>query len=250
LATVACARGNTPANTTDAAMADASAADAHDDALSSDAGSAACAIAPGVTPVLGGSDDLAAYGSANQIQPGAPLGSDGAAITWDATNLYLTLQSSAFENQFEPLHVYLETGGALGSAVPSTGKQYSNLTPQLPFTANYLVAARQTSDSGTDGPYDGIYTPDMTWDDQATVLGGSNVLVSPDDLTISVIVPWAALGGCPTQMRMTWHVVNASQGNEWKDLVPATATPWQAPGGDYYGVDLTQAPAVASFVLD
>jgi hypothetical protein len=209
-----------------------------------------CAIAAGMTPLLGGSDDLTAYGSADQIAPGAPLGSDGAAITWDATNLYVTVESDAFEDAFEPMHVYLQTGSMLGSAVPSTGKEYSNLTPQLPFTANYLVAARQTSDSGMDGPYDGVYMPGSAWDDQALVLGGSNVLVSPDDRTISVIVPWAALGGCPTAMRMTWHVVNAVAGNEWKELVPSTATPWQAPGGGYYDVDLTQPPAVASFVLN
>ena len=66
---------------------------------------------------------------------------------------------------------------------------------------------------------------------------------------LSVRVPWSALGGCPTQMRLALHVVHGVVGNEWKDLVPSTHTPWQTPGGGYYEIDLTAPAAVASFVL-
>jgi hypothetical protein len=257
LATAACARGGArdrPADAGDDAVpADAdSAPDAVADArvdAAADASGARCAIATGTTPTLGGSDDLAAYPAANQLVPGAALGSDGAAITWDGTSLYITVSSIAFQNKFEPLHIYVEAGSNLGSAAPAQGKQYSNLTPGLPFQANYLIAARQLSDGGT-GAYDGVYAPDMTWDDRATPLAlGSNVFVSPDQRTLSLAVPWAALGGCPTQLRLTMHVVHAVVNNEWKDLLPASTTPWLGSGGSYFAIDLTQPPAVASFAL-
>ncbi len=197
-------------------------------------------------PTLGGSNDLAAYPGANQIIPGAPFGSDAAAISWDATDLYVTVASAAFHTQKEPLHIYLQAASDLddlGSATPAPGKQYSNVTPYLPLTANDLVAARQLSDSCTGGPYDGVYTPAMTWDDMAAPLAlGSGVFWSPDDGTLSVAVPWVALGGCPTQLRLAMHVVHAVAGTEWKDLVPQTTAPWLGSGGDYFAIDLTQPP--------
>jgi hypothetical protein len=66
---------------------------------------------------------------------------------------------------------------------------------------------------------------------------------------LSVRVPWSALGGCPAQMRFALHVVHAVAGNEWKDLVPSTHTPWLTPGGGYYEIDLTAPAAVASWQL-
>jgi hypothetical protein len=236
---------------TDAARDTAADAAVEVDSHVADAAPSPCAIAPGATPTLGGSDDIAAYPVADRLVPGAPLGSDDAAISWDATNLYVTVSSPAFQDKYEPLHVYLQAGSDLGVATPAPGKQYSNLTPDLPFAANYLIAARQQSDSGVGGPYDGIYTPAMTWDDRATPLApGSDVFVSPDDATLSVVAPWAALGGCPTQLRLSMHVVHAVSANEWKDLLPGSTTPWLGSGGDYFAIDLTQPPAVTSFKLD
>lgn len=211
----------------------------------------ACGIANGETPAIDGVNDLADYAAGDLLAPGAPLGSDGAALTWDATNFYVTVSSDAFADAFEPLHIYIEAGSGGDAVAPSTGKEYSGLVPQLPFAANYLIAARQVSDSGTGGPYDAVYAPDTGWDTIATPLAvGANVFVSSDNRTISLIVPWTALGGCPTHLRLAMHVVHAAPANEWKELVPATTTPWQAPGGDYYDIDLTQPPAVASFALD
>ncbi len=77
----------------------------------------------------------------------------------------------------------------------------------------------------------------------------ADVFVSSDFHQLSVQVPWSALGGCPTSMRLAVHVVNAVAGNEWKDLVPTTHTPWQAPGGGYYEIDLTADPSTANWVL-
>jgi len=239
----ACARGNMAAP--DAAPPDA-APDAAPDAFvrqpdaRPDAG---CAISEGMTPVLDGNGDEAKYPSAQHVALGAMMGSDDAAIAWDRTALYITVTSSAFTGAYEPLHVYLETNP--GTAVPSQGKEYSGLVPQLAFTPTYLIAVRRVSDSGT-GAYDGVYTPAATWTTRAQPL---DALVSSDQQTLSVAVPWTALGGCPTHVRLAAHVVHAVSGNEWKDLAPATTTPWLAPGGGYYEIDLTGSTPVAGWSL-
>ena len=212
---------------------------------------AGCAISAGVTPAIDGVDDLADYPSAQLVPLFAPLGAgDAAAIAWDGRDLYVTVASSAFASAYEPLHVYVEaSAGPLGAAQPSQGKEYSGLTPALPFTATHLIAARRVDDAGT-GPYDGVFTPDAGWTTQATVLQpGSDVFVSSDQGQLSVKVPWTALGGCPTALRLALHVVHAVPANEWKDVAPADSTPWQAPGGGYYEIDLTGSPAVAGWTM-
>jgi hypothetical protein len=208
---------------------------------------AGCPISSGATPSLDGVNDLADYPAAQLITPGAMVGSDGAALSWDPQRLYITMQSTVFAGVYEPLHVYVEASSALGTATPSQGKEYSGLVPDLPFTPTHLIAVRRVSDSGT-GPYDGVFLPDNSWNDRATPLvDGTGVFAATDE--ISVQVPWSALGGCPHALRLAIHVVHAQPANEWKDVVPATSTPWQAPGGDYYEVDLTGAPAVTGWTL-
>ncbi len=205
----------------------------------------ACAISAGMSPALDGTGDMAKYPSGQHVTLGAMLGSDDAAVAWDKEQLYITVTSSAFTSAYEPLHVYLEAASGLGVAVPSQGKEYSGLVPQLPFTPTHLVAARNTS-----AGYDAVYTPASTWDTVAMPLAsGTDVWLSSDSQTLSLRVPWTALGGCPTHLRLAAHVVHAVTGNEWKDLAPATATPWQAPGGGYYEIDLTGSTAVASWAL-
>ena len=208
-----------------------------------------CAISAGVTPALGGSDDLASYPAAQHLAPGAALGADGAAIAWDRAKLYVTVTSDAFLGAYEPLHVYVQAGSALAAAQPSTGKEYSGLVPQLPFTPTELIAVRRVTDSGT-GPYDGVFVPDGSWATRAVALEpGSDVFASADQRTLSVAVPWSALGGCPTELRLAVHVVHAVTGNEWKELIPASHTPWQASTTGYYEIDLTGAPDVAGWAL-
>jgi len=206
-----------------------------------------CAISDGFTPTLDGTDDLAAYPAAQQLAPGAMLGSDAAAVSWDPTNLYLTVTSQAFTNAYEPLHIYLEATPVLETAAPATGKEYSGLTPQLPFGPTQLVAVRRVSDSGS-GAYDGVFVPSDGWTTRTLALE-SATLVSADQKTISVTVPWTAIGNCPRFLRLALHVVHGVSANEWKDLVPSTHTPWQSPGGGYYEIDLTGAPAVTSWSL-
>jgi hypothetical protein len=213
--------------------------------VSPDAG---CAISEGAAPALDGNGDLAKYGSAQHFTLGAMMGSDDAAIVWDHRAIYVTMQSAAFATAYEPLHLYVEAVTGLGVPVPSQGKEYGGLVPQLAFTPTHVIGVRRVSDSGTGGPYDGVYTPASAWSTRATPLAeGSDVLVSSDGQTVSAIVPWSALGGCPTALRLTAHVVHGAVANEWKDLAPATATPWQAPGGGYYEIDLTGPTAVSGW---
>lgn len=206
---------------------------------------AGCAISNGATPTLDGANDLAKYPAAQRLTPGAMLGADGAAIAWNRTHLYVTVSSIAFGSAYEPLHVYVETGAQLTSSMASQGKEYSNLTPALPFSPTHVIAVRRISDAGTGG-YDGIFVPTDQWQTRTLAL-------EPDTFAsttqLSVRVPWSALGGCPTQMRLALHVVHGVVGNEWKDLVPSTHTPWQMPGGGYFEIDLTGTAATASYVL-
>jgi hypothetical protein len=223
-------------------------APAHVDAPVSIDAPAVCAISDSVAPALDGNNDLAKYPVEQQLAPGAMLGTDAAAITWDAHRLYITVASPAFASAFEPLHVYLETD-QLAAPVASTGKEYSGLVPGLPFTATHLIAIRQQSDAGS-GAYDGVFSPDASWTTRATALvDGADVFVAADHQAISVQVSWSALGGCPTAIRLATHVVHAVVANEWKDVVPSTHTPWLATGGGYYEIDLTGAHTVATWSL-
>jgi hypothetical protein len=247
LSATACARG-VMETTADAAAHPDGGPDAHhaaDAAKPVDAApDAGCAIAAGLTPALDGNGDLAKYTAAQQLSLGAMMGSDAAAIAWDRTNLYVTMSSSAFGSAYEPLHVYVEAGTDLNPATPAQGKEYGGLVPALPFTPTHLIAIRRVDDSGAGGPYDGVYVR-AGWTQTTPLVA----LVSSDQQTLSTIVPWAALGGCPTVARVAVHVVHGVAANEWKDLAPAASTPWQAPGGSYYQIDLTGSTAVASWAL-
>jgi hypothetical protein len=255
IATLGCARG---ANSTgdDAPVPDAAHADARPtDAAPADVThvtidappppDAGCPISSGATPMLDGTNDLAKYSAAQRLTPGAMLGSDAAAVAWDGTHLFVTVSSIAFGSAYEPLHVYIQTGTTLAASAPASGKEYGGLTPSLPFTPTHLVAARRISDAGTGG-YDGVFVPTDQYQTRALALD-TDTFASTTQLSIRV--PWSALGGCPTQMRLAFHVVHGVVGSEWKDLVPSTHTPWQAPGGGYYEIDLTGPAAVASWTL-
>jgi hypothetical protein len=231
----------------DASRADATATDAShvipDAEPSPDA--AGCAISNGTIPALDGDNDIAKYAATQRLTPGAMLGADAAAIAWNRDYLMVTVSSIAFGSAYEPLHVYLETGATLASSAAAFGKEYSGLTPALPFSPTHLIGVRRISDAGTGG-YDGVFVPADQWQTRTQSLDADTFAATNQ---LSVRVPWSALGGCPTQMRFALHVVHGVVGNEWKDLVPSTHTPWQTPGGGYYEIDLTAPAAVASFVL-
>ena len=177
-------------------------------------------------------------------------GDDAVRLSWSPTALYLTVHSAVFADGSRPFHLYVEAATVLPAATPSTGKEYGGFTAQLSFTATHLIAIRRTDDFGS-GAYDGVYVPGgaTPWTTRATPLvPGTDVFASADQAELSVRVPWSALGGCPLRLRVAGHVVNGVGGNEWKTILPTAHTPWMAPGGTAYTIDLTGAPAVAGWM--
>jgi hypothetical protein len=256
IATLGCARGASnnvdpmldATAMADAIRVDATAADAAlviPDAMPSPDVPAACAISNGAMPMLDGNNDIAKYAASQRLTPGAPIGIDAAAIAWNRDYLTVTVSSIAFGSAYEPLHIYLETGATLASSAAASGKEYSGLTPALPFSPTHLIGVRRISDAGTGG-YDGVFVPTDQWQTRTLALDTETFAATNQ---LSVRVPWTALGGCPTQMRLALHVVHGVVGNEWKDLVPSTHTPWLTSSGGYYEIDLTAPAAVASWVL-
>ena len=217
------------------------------DAPSTPADTAAgCAISAGFTPVLDGVDDLVEYPAAQRIVPGATLSStDVVAIGWSSTNLFITATSGAFVAPYEPMHVYVQAGTGLGAPTASTGKEYSGLVPDLPFVPSQLIAIRRISDAGS-GAYNGVFVPSDGWTARTAAL---DAIASSDQRTLSVVVPWALLGGCPSTLRLALHVVNAQVNNEWKDLVPTTHAPWLGSSSGFYEIDLTAPPPVSGWSL-
>ena len=208
-----------------------------------------CTISTGDSPNLDGTDDFAEYPLVQRLSLGATLNAgDAAAITWNATYFFATFTSDGLLDAFEPVHLYVEASSILTAPVPSVGKEYASLTPGLPFSPTHLIAFRRTSDAGT-GAYNGIYAPAGSWTTRTVPLTATDTFASADGRTLSVRVPWSALGGCPTRMRLVAHIVHAEVGNEWKDTVPSTHTPWMPSGGAFYDIDLTSDPAVSGWVL-
>jgi hypothetical protein len=81
-----------------------------------------CAISTGHTPALDGVDDLADYPAAQHVTAGATLAAtDGVAISWDPTYLYVSVTSEAFLDGARPLHIYVETADTLAAAAPRAG---------------------------------------------------------------------------------------------------------------------------------
>lgn len=238
---------------TDAGAVDSGVMDSGVDSGIDSGGTGCTGISTGDTLALDGVSDLARYPSEQLLAPGAPLSSgDQVGITWDATYLYVTVASAAFADPFKPVHVYLETAsGALPSASAGTGKEYSALIPAFAFSPTHVIAVRPTSDSGTGGPYNGVYTSATGWATRTMSIDlGVDYWVSSGGGAVSVRVPWTALG-CPTRVRLSAHVVNQTVANEWKDLVPAGAQPWNPSDGPgaYYEIDLGADPAISGWTL-
>ncbi len=200
---------------------------------------------PAVT--LEGDNDLDAYDAAQVMTPGATLNDwSRYGISWDEDAVYVTLLSSAFEDPYKPLMIYVEAlDEPAAPAQPSQGTEYSGLTPELAFTPDFLVGARRLSDDGSaEGPYNGVWRYDSgAWERVMRLAPEQQWWVSEDQHTLSVAIPRALFEGATT-LRMSAHVVNAGVGNEWKEVVPQDHTPWMASGAGYLTLDLSAPPAL------
>lgn len=205
--------------------------------------------APPPPVVFDGVDDIDAF-AAGQVLTGAALGApldawNAVGLDWDAQHLYVSVVSSAFEEDFAPVMIYLQAGvGDLGPAVPGVGSPYTRgsvtAPAGLPFTPTHQITLRASNTLGPDGgPYNGVWAYDgvnyalrqrLAWD--------SSAWIAADRHTLSARIPRALLGTHDT-VRIAAHVLWGVAGQEWKGLVPAGHTPWQADGGSYLELDLT-----------
>jgi len=200
------------------------------------------AAAP-ATPTItfDGAGDLDAIRPARRLTPGARLQTwEQFGVDWDDHYLYIALTSQAFESAYVPFHLYLEAAsGALGAATPGTGLEYSNLTPQLPFTPTHLITARNLSDDGSaGGPWNGLFVREAgSLQRLRRFEPGVDGWLAADQHALSLRIPRANLGD-PTRLRLAAHVVNAVPANEWKDTVPDSHTPWATSAAGFLEINL------------
>ncbi|MFU8807192.1 MAG: hypothetical protein ACNA8W_25510, partial [Bradymonadaceae bacterium] len=180
-----------------------------------------------------GDGDLGKFDEERRIVPGAPSQEwSGFAIDWDEDYVYIAVVSEVFADPYKPFMIYLEAiSGSPQAPTASNGMEYSGLTPALPFAANVAITARQLSDDGSEGPWNGIWRREGgEWRQQERLQSGQDWWLADDHHTISLRIRRASLGS-PDQLRLVAHVVNAVVDNEWRDVVPADHTPWENGGG-------------------
>lgn len=196
---------------------------------------------------LDGTDDIGAYSPEQRLGAdamGAPLQPwSDFALDWDDDFFYLTLVSSAFEDDYAPWMVYLEAiEGDPGAATAADGMTYARGSvtgaARLPFTPTHLLALRAAPGVGPDaGPWSGLYQRESaSWLQLHRLRLGRDLLLAGDRHTLSARISRHALGD-PTQLRLAAHVVWGVAGGEWKDVVPAAHAPW-SDGGGHLLIDL------------
>jgi hypothetical protein len=189
---------------------------------------------------LGTADDLASFPPAQRIAPGAPRSPrSAAAITWDQDFLYVALSTESFDDPWRPLQLYLEASeGPLAPPSPSQGQEYSGLRPWLPFTPTHLVSLRPQPGAPGEAPWSAIWRPrGQAWSQLWRLEPGQSLWWSPAAGVIAARVPLAPLGDV-RHLRLSAHVVHAQPGQEWKDTLPDTHTPWAASTSGYYELNL------------
>ena len=211
------------------------------------AGEAAPTVSPAVA--LDGVDDIDAVDPAAVVSAGAGLESwSRVGLTWDAEALTLVVNSRAFEEDYAPFVLYVEADA--GPAVPTTGFEYSALTPALPFTPTHSITLRRQSDSGDGlGPWAGVWVwTGSDWSQHLRLEPGVTMFTAADSHTISARVPWSVLGS-PSTLRLVGHVVWAQPFEEWKELVPYNHTPWASSVSGYAELDLNGPPEVSLWTV-
>ncbi|MCK6524356.1 hypothetical protein L6R49_23365 [Myxococcota bacterium] len=211
------------------------------------AGAAAASVTPAVA--LDGVNDIDAVNPAAVVSLGAGLETwSRIGLTWDAEALTLVVNSRAFEEDFTPFVLYVEAD--FGAATPTTGLEYSGLTPALPFTPTHTITLRRESDGGDGlGPWAGVWAwTDAGWSQRLRFEPAVTMFTAADNHTLSVRAPWAAFGS-PETLRIAGHVVWARPSEEWKELVPYNHTPWASSVSGYAELDLSDPPEVSLWTV-
>ena len=112
--------------------------------------------------------------------------------------LYVTVTSDAFRRPTSRCTSTSRPDPTLRRRDPRHGKEYGGLVPALPFTPDPPDRGARGSPTPAPAPTTACTTPAAAWATRATRWPGIDVLVSSDQRTLSVAVPWTALGGCPT----------------------------------------------------
>ena len=175
--------------------------------------------------------------------PGAMLGSDGAAIAWDAQRLYVTVQSAAFAHAVRAAPHLCRGRRRARQPRRRRGQGVQRARPAAAVHADPPDRGSPRHRRRAPAPYDGVFMPGRAVDDARDAAHRRHRCVRRGrrDLGAGAVdrarrLPARAAARDPRRAR--------APANEWKDLVPATHTPWQAPGGGYYEIDLTGAPIV------
>ncbi len=200
---------------------------------------------------LDGVGDFDDFPAEQRVEPGVRLQPWSAfAMTWDAQALYVAVASEAFEDPYKPLNIYIEARASLGPAVQSVGVAYGGQTPALPFEATHLITARRLSDDGSpEGPWNGVFrAQEGQWRRQIRLEPQRQWWVQGDHHVLSLRVPLEVLGAA-TRLRVAAHVVNGAPGHEWKEVIPASHTPWEARAGGFFEVDLSGPRPASAWVV-
>jgi hypothetical protein len=202
------------------------------------------------------------------LKPGITLAPwEHVSLSWDARWLHGVIVSKGFEDATRAYLLYVEVVDAKSptQALPADGMTYLGLTPKLPFTPQVAIGMRSGCDlSDGYGPWCGVFRRDATgaFSQRLRLLpghdvGGAAVFVAADKHTLSFRIPRAALGPAAqapltgtsaAKLRVVGHLVHGGAGDEWKDVLPPTATPWQAATTGYLEIDLAGAADAATWV--
>jgi hypothetical protein len=127
--------------------------------------------------------------------------------------------------------------------------EYSSLSPELPFAADWAVSLRAVSYDGTspDGPWNGVFRWDgQGWVRERRFAADRDWWLAADRHTLSAKIPRATFRGA-TNVQLAAHIVYAQPANEWKETVPQEHTPWASSSAGFFEIDFTDQPNVANW---
>lgn len=188
-----------------------------------------------------GANDLNKLNTKQVIKPGILLETwERFGLTWDNDWIYIVVVSKGFEQDLKPFHLYVESSSTtLPAAKPGQGLTYLKQTPELPFTANFMIGVRQKTDVNDGfGPWNGVWKKTSAgWKLQTRFRLGVDFWLAGDKHTIAYKIHRAELGW-PTSIRLAGHYINNVPSNEWKVVIPQGHTPWKASSQGYLEVTL------------